>query len=111
ADHVAGVTQAPNADRLAAKTVASAHTLDLMTNTPHRPHLKLTRERAARFRSVSYDRYHPLAPGLVLFKAPGHSADHQMVFIALADGRQILHSVDTAWNFENIRQIKGKAAP
>ena len=111
ADHVAGVTQSKNADALAAKTIASGHTLDLMVNKPHRPHLKLTPERAARFISVNYETYHPVAPGVVLFKAPGHSADHQMVYIALADGREILHSVDAAWNYENIRQIKGKAAP
>jgi len=111
ADHVAGVTQAPNADALAAKTVASRHTLDLMTNAPHRPHLKLTPERAARFRAIDYDKYHALAPGLVLIKAAGHSPDHQMVYIALQDGREILHSVDAAWNFDNIRLVRGKAAP
>jgi glyoxylase-like metal-dependent hydrolase (beta-lactamase superfamily II) len=111
ADHVAGVTQAANFDMLAAKAIVSAHTLDLMTNAPHRPHLKLTPARAARFTVIGYDKYYPVAPGLVLFKAAGHSPDHQMAFIALADGREILHSVDAAWNFDNIRQIKGKAAP
>lgn len=111
ADHVAGATQASNTDELAAKTVASRHTLDLMTNAPHRPHLKLSPERAARFRVVDYDKYHALAPGLVLIKAAGHSPDHQMVYIALADGREILHSVDVAWNFDNIRLVRGKAAP
>ncbi|MGE0563528.1 MAG: MBL fold metallo-hydrolase [Pseudolabrys sp.] len=111
ADHVAGVTQAPNSDALAAKTVATRHTLDLMANKPHRPHLKLSPERAARFQAIDYDKYHALAPGLVLIKAAGHAPDHQMVYIALADGREILHSVDAAWNFENIRRVKGKAAP
>jgi glyoxylase-like metal-dependent hydrolase (beta-lactamase superfamily II) len=111
ADHIAGVTQAPNADALAVKTIASRHTLDLMTNAPHRPHLKLTPERAARFRAVDYDKYHALAPGLVLIKAAGHSPDHQMVYITLQDGREILHSVDVAWNFDNIRLVRGKAAP
>jgi glyoxylase-like metal-dependent hydrolase (beta-lactamase superfamily II) len=111
ADHVAGVTQAENTDDLTAKTVASCNTLDLMTNAPHRPHLKLTPERAARFRAVDYDKYYALAPGLVLIKAAGHSPDHQMVYIALQDGREILHSVDAAWNFDNIRLVKGKAAP
>jgi glyoxylase-like metal-dependent hydrolase (beta-lactamase superfamily II) len=111
ADHVAGVTQAANSDELAARTVASRHTLDLMTNAPHRPHLKLSPERAARFRAVDYDKHHALAPGLVLIKAAGHSPDHQMVYIALADGREILHSVDVAWNFDNIRLVRGKAAP
>ena len=111
ADHVAGVTQAENFDALAAKTIVSRHTLDLMVEKPHRPHLKLTPARAARFIAIDYEAYYPVAPGLVLFKAAGHSADHQMAFIALQSGREILHSVDAAWNFENIRQIKGKAAP
>jgi hypothetical protein len=47
----------------------------------------------------------------VLIRAHGHSADHQMVYIALQSGREILHSVDVGWVMENIRQIKGKAAP
>jgi hypothetical protein len=49
--------------------------------------------------------------GLVLIKSPGHSPDSQMVFIRLQSGRDILHSVDSAWTMENIRQVKGKAAP
>ena len=34
-----------------------------------------------------------------------------MVFIRLQSGREILHSVDSAWNMDNILQLKGKAAP
>jgi hypothetical protein len=34
-----------------------------------------------------------------------------MVYIALQSGREILHSVDVGWVLENIRQVKGKAAP
>lgn len=111
ADHVAGVTQADNFEALAQKTLVSRHTLELMTEKPHRPHLKLTPERAARLNAVDYGKYLAIAPGMVLIKAAGHSADHQMVFIALQSGREILHSVDAAWNFDNIRQVKGKAAP
>ena len=111
ADHVAGVTQSDNFDALAAKTVVTAHTAEFLVNKPHRPNLKLTPERAAKFVTIDYRNYYPVAPGMVLIKSPGHSPDSQMVFIALASGREILHSVDSAWNFENIRQIKGKAAP
>ena len=35
----------------------------------------------------------------------------QMVFIRLRSGREFLHAIDAAWNIENIRQVKGKAAP
>jgi glyoxylase-like metal-dependent hydrolase (beta-lactamase superfamily II) len=111
ADHVAGVTRAANFDELAAKAIISAETAHCLVNTPHRPHLKLTPDEVARFVVVDYRNYYPVAPGMVLIKAQGHSADHQMVYIALQSGREILHSVDVGWVLENIREVKGKAAP
>ncbi len=111
ADHIAGVVTAPNFAALGAKTVASALTAELMVNAPHRPQLRLTPEAAARFIILDYPAYYPVAPGLVLIKAPGHSADHQMVYIRLQSGRELLHSVDVAWNMANIRAVQGKAAP
>jgi len=111
ADHVSGVLTAANFSELAAKTIVSAEMAQCMINTPHRPHLKLTREAVDRFIVHDYPKYYPVAPGIVLIKTPGHSVDSQMVFIALQSGREILHSVDSAWNMENIRRIKGKAAP
>jgi glyoxylase-like metal-dependent hydrolase (beta-lactamase superfamily II) len=111
ADHVAGVTRAPNYDELAAKTFVSVATAQCLLNTPHRPHLAMTGEQVNRLNIFDYGDYFPIAPGMVLIKAPGHSADHQMVFVKLQSGREILHSVDIAWVLENIRQVKGKAAP
>jgi glyoxylase-like metal-dependent hydrolase (beta-lactamase superfamily II) len=111
ADHVAGVTRAANYDELAAKTFVSVATAQCLLNTPHRPHLAMTAEQVNQFIIFDYGQYYPVAPGIVLIKAAGHSADHQMVYIALASGREILHSVDVGWVLENIRQIKGKAAP
>lgn len=111
ADHVAGVTRAANYDELAAKTFISVATAQCLLNTPHRPHLTMTAEQINQLNIFDYGHYYPVAPGIVLIKAPGHSADHQMVYIALASGREILHSVDVGWVLDNIRQIKGKAAP
>jgi glyoxylase-like metal-dependent hydrolase (beta-lactamase superfamily II) len=111
ADHAAGVLQAPNSTELARKTIVTRATFDLMKNNPHRPHLRLADERANAFVVVDYDRYYPAAPGLVLFKAAGHSPDMQMAYVRLESGREFLHSVDAAWNMDNIRQVKGKAAP
>ncbi len=111
ADHVAGVTRAANFSALAAKTVISVATAQCLLNTPHKPHLTMTADQINQFIIFDYGQYYPVAPGIVLMKAPGHSADHQMVYIALASGREILHSVDVGWVLENIAQIKGKAAP
>ncbi len=111
ADHVGGIVTAPDSDELARKTIATADTLALMMNEPHRPHLKLAERTARQFIRISYDRYYPVAPGMVLIKAPGHSPDMQMVYVRLQCGREFLHSIDAAWNEANIRHVKGKAAP
>ncbi len=111
ADHVAGVVTAKNFSALARKTVASAATLELMVTSPHRPHLRITREQAALFVALDYPELYPVAPGVVLIKAPGHSPDQQMVYARLQSGREIVHSVDSAWIYDNILQLRPKAAP
>jgi glyoxylase-like metal-dependent hydrolase (beta-lactamase superfamily II) len=111
ADHVAGVLCAANFSELAGKTIISMDVADCMMNTPHRPHLKLAPPALVRFYVLDYPQYYPVAPGVVLIRSPGHSPDSQMVFIRLQSGREILHSVDSAWIMENITEVKGKAAP
>ena len=111
ADHVAGIVTAGNFSALAAKTVATSLTLELMQTTPHRPHLRITPAQAAQFIALDYAQLYPVAPGVVLIKAPGHSPDQQMVYARLQSGREILHSVDSAWIYDNILQQKPKAAP
>jgi glyoxylase-like metal-dependent hydrolase (beta-lactamase superfamily II) len=111
ADHVAGVVTAPSFAALAPKTVISMEVADCLMNTPHRPHLKLSQAAIAKFIVLDYPHYYPVAPGVVLIRAPGHSTDSQMVFIRLQSGREILHSVDSAWIMDNILEVKGKAAP
>ena len=111
ADHVAGVLCAPNFSELAGKTIITMDVGDCMMNTPHRPHLKLAPQALERFIVLDYPRYYPVAPGVVLIRSPGHSPDSQMVFIRLQSGREILHSVDSAWIMDNIMEVKGKAAP
>ena len=111
ADHVAGVTRAANFDALARKTFVSVETARCLLNSPHKPHLAMSAEQINQFVIFDYGDYYPIAPGIVLIKAAGHSSDHQMVYIALHSGREILHSVDVGWVLANIAQVKGKAAP
>jgi glyoxylase-like metal-dependent hydrolase (beta-lactamase superfamily II) len=111
ADHVAGVVTAPNFAALAGKTIITMDVADCLMNTPHRPHLKLTQQAIGRFIVLDYPQHYPVAPGVVLVRSPGHSTDSQMVYIRLQSGREILHSVDSAWVMDNIREVKGKAAP
>jgi len=111
ADHVAGVVTAQNFTALAAKTIVITETAELMVNNPHRPHLRLTSEQAAQLIVHDYRDCYPVARGIVLIKAPGHSPDSQMVYVRLQSGREVLHSVDSAWIYDNILEQKAKAAP
>ena len=111
ADHVGGVITATNFTALAKKTIITMDVADCLMNTPHRPHLALSQETVARFIVLDYPHYYPVAPGMVLIRSPGHSVDSQMVYIRLRSGQEILHSVDAAWVMDNIREVKGKAAP
>ena len=42
---------------------------------------------------------------MVLIKAPGHTPGSQMVFVQLADGREVLFLGDVAWHLDQIRQL------
>lgn len=54
------------------------------------------------YKPLEYNRYTPIAPGVVLIKARGHSPGSQMVYVRLNDGREILFLGDVAWHRRNI---------
>src|SRR5262249_1627682 len=110
ADHVGGVVTAPNFRELAAKTLATPHTLQIMMDAPHRPHLKLSAADAAHFVTLDSATSTSIAPCLVRFNTRGHSLDMQRAYSQLREGREFLHSIDAAWIKDNIAQVRGKAA-
>ena len=96
---------------LAGEAIITMDVADCLMNTPHRPHLKLTQQAIGQLVVLDYPQHYPVAPGIVLVRSPGHSTNSQMVYIRLQSGREILHSVNSAWVMDNIREVKGKAAP
>jgi glyoxylase-like metal-dependent hydrolase (beta-lactamase superfamily II) len=54
------------------------------------------------YQPLQYERYHAIAPGMVLIKAPGHTPGSQMVYVKLTDGREILFLGDVVWKMRNI---------
>ena len=110
-DHVAGVIRTSRARELAPKTILTRSQVQALLTTPQMPEIKLTEEMAAQYLVVDYDRYFPLAAGIVLIKAPGHTPGSQMVYIALESGREYLLIGDAAWHMDAVRLIKGKDAP
>lgn len=56
--------------------------------------------------ALRYERYHALAPGVVLIKSPGHTPGSQMVYVQLADGRELLLLGDVAWKQRNLDLVR-----
>ena len=111
-DHVAGVVCSPHFDDIAHKVWLSQK--DRRPNgrsKPHKPTLNISQEQVNRFIICDYERYMPIAPGLVAIKAPGHSLDSTMFYVRLKSGQEFLHSVDTGWSMENIIKSSMKNAP
>jgi glyoxylase-like metal-dependent hydrolase (beta-lactamase superfamily II) len=110
-DHVAGVVHSPMAAQLAAKTILTRAQLQTLMTAPQMPEIKLAPELASRFIVVDYERYLPIAPGMVLIKSPGHTPGSQMVYVALETGREYLLIGDVTWHMDGVRQVAVKDAP
>jgi glyoxylase-like metal-dependent hydrolase (beta-lactamase superfamily II) len=61
------------------------------------------------YKPLSYDRYHAIAPGIVLIRAPGHTPGSQMVYVKTASGQEILFLGDIAWRFESVERLAARA--
>lgn len=49
-----------------------------------------------------------IAPGVVLVRAPGHTAGSQMVYVRREDGRELLFVGDIAWTARNLESGRGR---
>ncbi len=110
-DHAAGVITSAQLAALAPKTILTRSQLRTLTTAPQIPSLRLTAEAARRFTVIDYERYFPLAPGIVLIKAPGHTHGSQMIYLALQSGAEYLFVGDVAWHMDGIRMLRDKDAP
>lgn len=110
-DHVAGVIRSPAAAALAPKTILTRTQLDVLRTKPQMPEIQLTADQASRYIAVDYKRYLPVAPGMALVRAAGHTPGSQMVYIALASGKEYLLVGDATWHMDGVRLVRGKDAP
>ena len=121
-DHVSGVIHTPARNLIAPKTVLTrAQVQTLVARRTGRiplgssPLIHLTPADAARYIVIDYERLYPLAPGVVLLKAPGHTAGSQMVYVRLHSGQEVLLVGDIAWfmagierRLQNLRRLAAK---
>jgi glyoxylase-like metal-dependent hydrolase (beta-lactamase superfamily II) len=105
-DHAAGVIRTNAREEIAAKTLLTRAQVQTLTTYPQMPEIRLTPEMARSYIVIDYESYLPVAPGIVLIKAPGHTPGHQMVYVRLASDREYLFIGDVGWTLDNVQQLK-----
>jgi glyoxylase-like metal-dependent hydrolase (beta-lactamase superfamily II) len=107
-DHVVGIIRSDARKELAAKTMLTREEVQTLIHYPQMPDIRLSLEAARDYIVVDYDSHLPVAPGIVLIKAPGHSPGHQMVYVRLDSGREFLFIGDVGWTLANVTQLKSR---
>ena len=96
-DHIWRLIHSPHAERFSERTILTKAQLHTLMTAPSHPEVRLTEEQAERYLTVGYDRIFPLAHGVVLIKAPGHTPGGQMVYVRLESGQELILTGDVAW--------------
>jgi glyoxylase-like metal-dependent hydrolase (beta-lactamase superfamily II) len=109
-DHVAGVLRSKNRVELASKTLLTKDQVRTLNFAPQLAEITLTPAQARDYLVVDYELVLPVAPGVVLIKAPGHTHGHQMIYVKLANGRENLFIGDIGWSLDNITELKLRPA-
>jgi glyoxylase-like metal-dependent hydrolase (beta-lactamase superfamily II) len=105
-DHIAGVIRTDSREEIARKTLLTRAQVQTLTTYPQMPEIRLTPEMARSYIVIDYESYLPVAPGIVLIKAPGHTPGHQMVYVQSASEREYLFIGDVGWTLDNVKQLK-----
>ena len=106
-DHVAGAIRNAN-DQLPPKTILTREQADNLINHPQIPEIKLDKNRSKQYIITSFESVLPVAPGVVLIKAPGHTDGEIMVYAKLQNGREYLFIGDISWSYKGVAERKQK---
>src|SRR5581483_5018541 len=109
--HVGIVAHSAVAAELAPKTMITRAQMESLLHDPTMTLTPFDSTQAARYIVVDYDREVPIAPGVVLIKAPGHTPGSQVVYVQLASGREVILSGDVALNHFGIETEKQAPDP
>ena len=88
-DHVAGVVRTTN-NTIPAKTILTEEQVYSLVNNPQMPEIKLAEERSKQYLVTSFESVLPVAPGVVLIKAPGHAKGEIMIYTRLQNGKEYI---------------------
>ena len=105
-DHTRGLAQAPSVSDITDKILLTHEQI----TSPELLASQFKDTDLAQIKPLKYDQYHPLAPGIVLLKAAGHTLGSQIIYINLSNGNEYLLVGDVVWSQENIDTLNGRPA-
>ena len=105
-DHIGGVLTDPNAELLLKKALITKEQFDHPEKS--KPVVWPAGSRDT-FKPLVYDRYHAVAPGVVLIRAAGHTPGSQMVYVQRSDGVEFLFMGDVASYMQNVDLQKARS--
>ena len=106
ADHIGGLSRHPRLKQILQVTKLTKEQVD---SPEYMTSAKLPDGALDGYQPLVYERYHAIAPGVVLIKAPGHTPGSQMVFVQRADGTEYLFLGDVAWTLRNVELVRERA--
>jgi len=107
-DHVAGVIRSPYLAAVREHTLLTRAQARALMTAPNDPRIKLDSAAVSRYLVLDYDPILPIAPGVVLIKAPGHTPGSQMVYVRMASGSEMVLAGDVAWHSSGITTQRQK---
>ena len=96
-DHVGGVVRSPHRAQLERNTLFTRRQLDWLVGQDPASLVRLMPEESKRFAVFDYSPLVPLAPGVVLIDAPGHTDGSQMVYVRLESGAEVVLAGDVSY--------------
>jgi glyoxylase-like metal-dependent hydrolase (beta-lactamase superfamily II) len=98
-DHIGGVMAHPELAKLLPALKLNQAQLDHPERA--RP-VEYPKDAFNGYQPLRYDHMAAVAPGMVVIASPGHTPGSQMVYLKLADGRELLFLGDVVWHLRNI---------
>lgn len=105
-DHIGGLAGTTQLPRI---LPATQLTTEQLANPMAMAPAKIPANLLTSYTPLQYERYHALAPGVVLIKSPGHTPSSQMVYVRASTGQEYLFVGDVAWHRRNITLVRERA--
>jgi glyoxylase-like metal-dependent hydrolase (beta-lactamase superfamily II) len=106
-DHVANVIRTDNVAIMRKTILTKAQTIALINN-PQMTEIKLEEVRSEQYIVTDFASVLPVAPGIVLVKAPGHTIGEIMIYTRLENGKEYIFTGDVVWTLKGITDRKQK---